>query len=119
MVVRSIRMAQLAAFSAMLATDQTTRELSPRHLQLLAILCQQDHPISVGQLAILAPLSPSATSRAVRRLGEFKLIDRIDVAEDWRIVNVTATPAGHALDARVLAFLGTDINPAALTSNAA
>lgn len=96
--------AHLWTFSALLSADPEIRTLNMRHLQLLALICRCDQAISIGALASLTDRQSYAVSRAVDRLVERKLIDRVQSTDDRRMTDVTATLAGHALDRRVLAF---------------
>jgi DNA-binding MarR family transcriptional regulator len=108
------RAPHLLAFTSLLAADPQTRDISMRHLQMLAVICQHDGPLSVGELAALLDLSSSVTSRALDRLVAHKLIDRVEHPDDRRITAITATIAGHALDARVLRCLEVASEPLTL-----
>jgi DNA-binding MarR family transcriptional regulator len=94
----------MRTFSALIAADPEIRDLNMRHLQMLAEICQRREPISVGALGILIDMPPYVTSRLIDKLHERKLVDRIEAEDDRRRKQITATLAGHALDARVLAF---------------
>lgn len=96
--------AHLWGFSALLSADPETRSLNMRHLQLLALICRSEQAISIGALASLTDRQSYTVSRSVARLAERGLIARVQSTGDLRMTDVTATPAGRALDSRVVAF---------------
>lgn len=92
----------LAAFSTMLAHDADAGKLNQRDLQLLALLCAHENPLSVGQMATMIGLSSSHAGRVVDKLTLRGFVTRgRDTANDRRVVMVEPTAAGRALDARV------------------
>jgi DNA-binding MarR family transcriptional regulator len=91
----------LAALTALLASEERVRGLHIRHLQLLHVLCERNEPVSVGELAALIRLSPSATSRVVERLVEEQMVSRAESPTDRRVMLIRPTESGRRTHVRV------------------
>lgn len=111
----------LLAFSSLLASDADAQRLHTRHLQILALCCTADAPLSLRGIAAQITLSPSATSRAVDKLVDHGLLTRGDSTDDRRVAVVLPTEPGRQLDARVRAHFAaaTQPNPKRRTAPAA
>jgi DNA-binding MarR family transcriptional regulator len=91
----------LRAFSALLARDDEISRLHHRHLQLLAFCCEATAAQRIETIAEAVGLSRSGASRAIDKLLAHGLLDRASDAENRRILWISATQQGHALNQRV------------------
>jgi DNA-binding MarR family transcriptional regulator len=76
-------------------------ELTRTAADVLAQACRSG-PVSMGALAGALHLDPGATARIVAGLEEAGLLQRQRSAEDARVNLVHVTPAGHAVNDKVI-----------------
>jgi DNA-binding MarR family transcriptional regulator len=96
-------MTHLWAFSALIAADAEAGRLHTRHLQILGALCAEATPVSVSSLAAALDIEQGALSRHALRLADRGLLTRAESPADRRITLLAPTPAGRALNDRMLA----------------
>jgi DNA-binding MarR family transcriptional regulator len=94
----------LWAFSALLAADPAMGKLNPRHLQLLALVCDNGVPLARGDAAAVLEISAPTISRTADRLIEIGLLTRTDSADDRRVSEISATALGRAVNERVRSY---------------
>lgn len=71
-------------------------DLSPTQLATIATL-DASGPVTLGELAALERVAPPSITKAVGRLVEAGLVERLPDPGDRRITRVDLTPAGRAL----------------------
>jgi DNA-binding MarR family transcriptional regulator len=97
--------AHLAALSALLARDPDTGSLGPKHLLILAFICQRQSVHSVAEVASLLDIDRSGASRALERLVQRRLVTRADDPDDRRRAVIVPTREGQELDAKVQGYV--------------
>lgn len=100
----------LAAFSSLIAADKDASRLTNRDLQVIALIVHQE-AMTIGAVANALALSAGYVSRLTDKLVGRGLLRRTE-GTDRRIVLLTPTEAGHALDTRVRGHFDQSANAA-------
>jgi len=89
-------MAQILRDTVLGLVRQDARDLTARQLAVLLVCCLDEPPHTVRGLAERLNIAKPAITRAVDRLDEFGLLNRVDDHRDRRSVLMTGTASGHA-----------------------
>jgi DNA-binding MarR family transcriptional regulator len=88
----------------LLASDSDAGKLHTRHLQLLALICENGAPLTRLDAAAVLEISPQAITRTADRLIEVGFLTRTDCPDDRRVSEMDATDLGRAVNERVRSY---------------